>query len=49
MGTARGYSESELRAMAQDVESDLVVGVDDAGRPTGLPITDALLPATQRA
>ncbi len=24
MGTARGYSESELRAMVQDVESDLV-------------------------
>ena len=78
MGTARGYSESELRAMVQDVESDLVerkeslrgdaptgireaicafandlpdhqcpgvvfVGVNDAGRPTGLPITDALL------
>ena len=78
MGTARGYSESELRAMVQDVESDLVerkeslrgdaptgireavcafandlpdhqcpgvvfVGLSDAGRPTGLPITDALL------
>ena len=78
MGTARGYSESELGAMVQDVESDLVerkeslrgdaptgireaicafandlpdhqcpgvvfVGVNDAGRPTGPPITDALL------
>ena len=78
MSSAHRYTDFELRAMMQDVESDLVkrkeslrgdaptsireavcafandlpdhrrpgvvfVGADNAGRPTGLPITDALL------